>query len=95
MREKLIAKLFKRILTKININIMKKILFLIALSVVMAVCIMVFLSVATLSLPTRSDLISFGIAYLIIDIYAICTGWHKKLWAYIIEKRPIEEEDLF
>ena len=61
----------------------------------MAIAVMVFLSVATLSLPTRSDLISLGIAYLIIDTYAICTGWHKKLWAYIIEKRPIEEDGDF
>lgn len=74
---------------------MKKILFLMTLSAIMAISVMVFLSVATLSLPTETDLISLGIAYLIIDIYAICTGWHKKLWAHIIEKRPIDEKEDF
>lgn len=72
---------------------MKKIAFMIAFTVVMAILIQLFLSVATFSLPTVTDLVSMGIACIIIDVYALCTGWHNKLWACIIEDRPVEDDE--
>lgn len=71
---------------------MKKIAFMIAFTVVMAILIQLFLSVATFSLPTVTDLVSTGIACIIIDIYALHTGWHNKLWACMIEDDNEDEE---
>lgn len=73
---------------------MKKIAFMIAFTVVMAILIQLFLSVATFSLPTVTDLISTGIACIIIDVYALYTEWHNKLWACIIEDRSIEDDEV-
>lgn len=72
---------------------MKKIAFMIAFTVVMAILIQLFLLVAIFSLPTVTDLINMGIACIIIDVYALYAGWHNKLWACIIENRPIEDDE--
>lgn len=64
---------------------MKKIAFMIAFAVAVALGILLFMTVATLSLPSLSDLVCTGIACIILVCYSLYTGWHEDIWECLVE----------
>lgn len=67
----------------------KQIGLIIVLSIILIVVLDTFLFVTTGSILVVESMI----AYAIVDVYAICRGWHKIIWKMIIENKPLTEEE--
>lgn len=67
----------------------KQIGLVIGLSIIMMVLMSAFMFITTGSIPVFEIMI----AYAIIDIYAICRGWHKIMWKSMIERKPLTDEE--
>lgn len=68
---------------------MKQISLIIVLSIILMMLVIAFLFVTTGSVLVIESMI----AYMIIDVYAICRGWHKIIWKKLIENKPLTEEE--